>query len=261
MKKIELKELKVLQMDILSAVDKFCTENSIVYSMACGTLLGAIRHKGYIPWDDDIDIYMLREDYVNFMSSFPEVYEGKYKACSSERNKDWLLSYGKVYDINTRIEEPNSTYNIGVNIDVYPIDAVPSNYEDFLSFNKTRKLIYKALVARRYKFVFIFGKPLLTQLLVRVMSKKMWLRIFNRFITKYNGDNTGYVFECCQGLFQKRPFKKEVFSEIAQYQFEDRTFKAFKDFDEYLRNGYGDYMKLPPKEKQVSHHTFEAYYL
>ena len=98
---ITREELKHIQLDILQSVDAFCRANGIRYSLACGTMLGAIRHRGYIPWDDDIDIYLLREDYNRLMAEFPPVYDGRVQLVSLERNPGWDMSFAKAYDNRT----------------------------------------------------------------------------------------------------------------------------------------------------------------
>ena len=105
MRKIELEEKKVLQIDILSAVDSFCKKNDIKYSLGYGTLLGAVRHGGYIPWDDDIDIIMLRDDFEKFEKLFPEKLDEKYVFNTLSREKRWHNSFGKVSDSRTLVVE------------------------------------------------------------------------------------------------------------------------------------------------------------
>ena len=101
MVELNLDQVKSIQLDVLSAIHRFCCENDIRYSLACGTLLGARRHGGYIPWDDDIDIYMLRADYDKLMSTFPAEYLGFCKIVSLERDARWDRAYAKGYHCGT----------------------------------------------------------------------------------------------------------------------------------------------------------------
>ena len=111
MNEIKLDELKKIQLDILVFIDDFCEKNNINYWIDCGTLLGAVRHKGYIPWDDDIDIGMLREDYDKFMKIFNNCCNNsKYKFISYETDKNWPFPFGKVLDITTVLYEPDKKY-------------------------------------------------------------------------------------------------------------------------------------------------------
>ena len=127
MKEIGLKELRDLQLDILQNVHDFCVAHGIHYSLAYGTLLGAIRHKGYIPWDDDIDIAMLRPDYEKFMREYKDEV---YRFCECRLDKDIHIGFGKVEDTRTIIIEAGNTKNLGVTIDVFPIDDLCDSYEE-----------------------------------------------------------------------------------------------------------------------------------
>lgn len=102
---IDEKELKELQLEVLSSIHRFCKAKKIKYSLGCGTMLGCARHGGYIPWDDDIDIYLLRKDYNRLLKEFPEVFEGKYKLLSLERDSKWNRAYAKAYDNRTIFHE------------------------------------------------------------------------------------------------------------------------------------------------------------
>lgn len=264
-KEITLNELKVIQMDILQAIHFFCEKHSIRYSMACGTLLGAVRHKGYIPWDDDIDIYIPRADYRRLVNEFPPIYMNKYKIASLERDALWERPYAKAYDDRTVFKEQASMKEvIGVNIDIFPIDDVPDG-EEWEKYNKKRRRQQQLFTLKSVRFN--PKRSLLKNLVLFLykvatcfLSNRKWAEKLDRFSQKYNGKECKQCFECCQGIFQKNPFPKELFDDFVDLPFEDRVFKSFKDYDCYLRNGFGNYMQLPPEEKRVSHHDFKAYW-
>lgn len=265
MKKIELNELKTLQMDVLSAVHRFCLEHNIKYSLACGSMIGCIRHKGYIPWDDDIDIYLLREDYNRLIQEFPDTFEGRYKFVTFERDSKWNRAYGKIYDTRTILKETGISFpGIGVNIDVFPIDQVPQKEKDWISYNKYRlfwqRLYEMKVISFRkarpfYKNAFL---ALCKILLLPFTSRQIALYL-EKIAIKNNNISSDYVFECVQGLKTKR-FKKSVFNEITLMPFENRVFFAFVNYDEYLTSAYGNWKKLPPKEKRITHHAFKAWW-
>ena len=271
MKEISLAELKIIQMDILSAVHRFCTEKSIGYSLACGTMLGAARHKGYIPWDDDIDIYMLREDYDRFNKFFPQALDGKYVLTTLERDHKYESAYGKVYDNTTVMQESKpKPYEMGVNIDVFPIDRVPENGKEWQRYNAARlgwinRWAMKSngyTIFNWHKERSILSNTIMTagkiaMLFVSVRQTAKWLQ---RFARKYDHTDSPLVFECCMGIFQKHPFPRSLFDNLSLIEFEDRQYLAFTDYDTYLTNGFGDWRQLPPKEEQVSHHEFHAFY-
>lgn len=266
MKAISIEELKVIQMNILDAVDKFCAENNIRYSLACGSMLGAVRHKGYIPWDDDIDIYLLRDDYEKLMSLFPEIYEDYYCIYSLERNVNWDRPIAKAFDNRTIVvEKAYCNEQIGVNIDIFPVDEVPEDKVEWKKYDHHRRLLYKKYARSCYYFP--WGprfKDYLTWIkfaLYRFLfPRRKMAKAVDNFCQKWRGRGYQTVFESCMGIFSKQPFNKEVFDRIIDYPFEDRVYKGFENYDEYLRNNYGDYMTLPPEEERVTHHDFEAYW-
>jgi lipopolysaccharide cholinephosphotransferase len=259
-------EIKSVQLDILQAIDSFCRNNGIRYSMACGTLLGAVRHKGYIPWDDDIDIYLLREDYNKLLASFPSVYGGHYELVSLERNSRWDKPFAKAFDNRTIfVENAVNSVEIGVNIDVYPIDDVPDDESRWKKYDKKRRFFQKAYSVKSIKLnpKRSVSKNILLLLMkfpTVFVSKRLFAKFLSRLAQKHNGRGYDSVFECVQGMLQKNKFKKTLFNDLCEYSFENYYFMGFKNYDEYLRNGYGNYRELPPEEKRVTHHDFVAWW-
>ncbi len=258
-KKINSDDLKKIQISILDVVDDFCNKNGISYWIDCGTLLGAIRHKGYIPWDDDIDIGMLREDFEKFIKTF-NGFNDQYKAYCIENNDDFYYPYGKVLDTNTILYEPDKTGNkLSVNIDVFPYDNTPKNdkeiqklldrrnkyryYHEVLNCNEKEKSFIKRIVIIVGRL--FFRRNYFVKKIVHNACKTI-----NNHSTMV-GDFTGYDRYYCD---------KSVFDSFIDVIFEGKKYKAPVGYDKWLKAMYGDYMTLPPKEKRVSHHKFEAYY-
>lgn len=252
-------------MDILEVIDKFCIQNKIRYSLACGSFLGAIRHNGYIPWDDDIDIYVPRLDYERFIRIFPEELN-HIKVASLEREPRWNRAYAQAYDNRTIMKELAKTpITVGVYIDIYPIDSVPDSDIVWIKYNKIRRGLI-----RLYEFKYIpicrnrsFLKNLILfcgKIILLPFSSRGIAELISRFAQMNNGKGYNRSFECVQGMLQKRPFKTSLMEEFLRVRFEDRQFMIMKDYNAYLSNGYGNYMQLPPIEKQVSHHKFNAYW-
>lgn len=267
MRRITPDEQKNIQMDILDAVDTFCTNNNIKYSIACGTMLGAIRHGGYIPWDDDIDIYMLRHDYQHFLKIFPKNYQGIYSLACIERTPNWHLTFAKVYDNRTLIKEPKmNTPEIGVNIDIFVIDNIPDDEEEWLAFNKKRRRLYRNIQLSSLKNSPSF--PLLKNILICILRlryvfanrEKNVMRLSN-FIQKYNSIPCKRVFETSSGMMCKRPFERTLFDDITYIPFEDRKYKGFRDYNSYLTAVYGpNYMTPPPPDKRASNHISDNFW-
>ena len=269
MRKIEsVEELKKIQLDILLSLHQFCSDNIINYSLAAGTLIGAVRHKGFIPWDDDIDVYLLREDYNKLVRSFPDVYNEKYVFVSMERDHAWHRAYGKLYDNRTiDVERSHNEYaKLGVGIDVFPIDDVPDNFEEWIRYEKKRR-IYRDMMTIKSLYWSkerSLSKNIIT-ILGRLILSPFSFAFFAKRISDYSQihNNKGYnhVYENCLGVYNsKNPWLKSDIAEVIEAPFEEQTVFIMKGFDDYLITVYGDYMQLPPVEKRISHHSFIAYW-
>lgn len=262
---IELEELKKIQIEILDYVHNFCLKNEIKYWIDCGTLLGAIRHKGYIPWDDDIDVGMLRPDFDKFIRLFNNN-GSKYELHCYENDKDWHLTFAKVYDTNTILYQPDEKTGtkICVNIDIFVYDNAP---DDIRSREKKYRIkeLYRKLNSIRGTKKFstpnnqkfnVLRYPL--YYILKVFPKDFFLKKSIKVQKKYDNIET-----MCIGNYSARDkmiCNKHVFDSFIDVDFENKKYKAPVGYDEYLKAYYGDYMKLPPVEKRVSHHMFVAYY-
>lgn len=266
LRQISVEELKILQMDVLQVLAEFMDAHEIPYSLACGSMLGAVRHQGYIPWDDDIDIYVRRPDYENLMRVFPQVLKHVCIA-SLERTPRWDKPYAKAYDDRTAFEENNrSRVRVGVNIDIFPLDAVPDDASAWQRYNRLRRFWQQLF---QLKMTSPDGRRSvaknlslkMVQILLLPVSAHRFAAFLDQLARRYEGQETRYVFETSMGLIQKDRFPRSVSEDMTDYRFEDRFFKGFTDADSYLSCAYGDYMSLPPIEKRVSHHDFRAWWL
>lgn len=263
---ISIDEIKRIQLDVLLAVDRFCEEHNIKYSLADGSLIGAIRHQGFIPWDDDIDICLLREDYNRFIRLFPEVYRDDISLISLERNTLWGRPYAKAYH-NKTVEfefSKNNCPKIGLGIDVFPLDEVPDDRKKWILYNHNRKfLIYLSQIkSLRWNPKRSFLKNLfvlLTQFFLIPFSFRKLAELSNKYSQVYNGRGYSHLYENCLGMIIRHPFPKESFRETIDVYFEGNKLKAMKGYDDCLTCFYGDYMKLPPEEQRVSHHKFQVW--
>lgn len=271
MKKISIDELKSLQLEILIKVHDFCIKNNLRYFLEYGTLIGAIRHKGYIPWDEDIDIGMPRPDYDKFVRSF----NGYYKELTLNAPElDWNFfeSYANVYDNRTVLYEDTNPHNgieIGVKIDVFPLDGVPSDYVQYQQLREKLRILNMLRGAKKetlkelFRRIVFTGKGIKT-LLVRCkhpfstyigVQKEM-----RQMATQYKWEDSEFVDQI---TFQKTPntrLPRCVYEQFVDVPFENHLLKVPVDYDSVLKIIFGDYMKLPPEHERVYQHGFTAYW-
>ena len=269
MTELTVDELKKVQLDLMCEIHRYCTENNLTYYLWGGTLLGAIRHNGYIPWDDDIDIAMPRKDYMYFVQNFNSE---KYGAYSCETNELYPYPFAKAFNKTTVKKESvyfKKGYSIGVDVDIFPFDLVGDH--DYV--NSTVKKRTK-LVKKWSKSMFKFNKtknPLKLAKRVaygtlcgvqRLFGGLDSNRIANEITSLGNrvdgdcGDFMSYADSCL-----KRPFflKKEWLDGTVLHKFEEYEFCVMSGYHEALTAYFGDYMTPPPVEKQKAHHSFKAY--
>lgn len=273
MKEMSLDEVKNCSLDILKWVDGFCAENNITWWLCGGTLLGAVRHKGFIPWDDDIDIMLPREEYEKLLRLFPT--SGRYRFLTPENTENWPRSFAKIVDTETvKLERLRKRFpKVGVDIDVFPIDNLPSDESEcgvyFEAIKKMgrkldgMRLVYgkgKSITRTILKYGFIFWSRLLE--FIGVYSFEETRREFVCLSTKYNSQECEYwgITSISHYGIKERNLKKGYENSVI-VDFEGCQFPAPECYDTYLSQLYGkDYMQLPPKEKQVTHHAFKAYW-
>lgn len=271
MRSIESDELKQIELDVLTKIDCVCRKNNFCYSLCGGTLLGAIRHKGYIPWDDDIDIAMPRDDYDKFLNyCISNEQECGFRIVSTINDKRYAYLFAKACALNTVIEEENFNPNgadVGVYVDIFPIDGLGSKAEAKSNFEATR-FQRELLVARNWKHFFRskthawYIEPIRFGfwIMSRFVSTNTLIEKIDRYYLRFPLSKSEYAAVVCGSYREKEILPTEVLNTFTEVEFEGKQFMAFEKYDDYLSSIYGDYMKLPPKDKQVSHHMFKAYW-
>lgn len=261
MNEIGIQELRKIQLEILKRTAEFCDQNSIRYFLCGGTLLGAIRHQGYIPWDDDIDIMLPRPDYERLISEF-EI-DG-LEICTYRQTKNYLWPFVKISDPNTRLLSAGKIIdNIGVNIDAFPIDGFPT---DSKKLNlQIRKIAHLRTIYNYWRWNQpilnnnLGWKPKLEILFTKgiklFFSFEKLLAYIDRMGGKYKFNNSEKAGIAIWGYGIKEVCPQKVFTEKTDVLFENIYFSAPKDYHTYLCCVYGDYMKLPPEEERQIHKT------
>ncbi len=264
MRRIYLEEMKQIQIHILDAVTEYCKANNINYWLDSGTLLGAIRHKGYIPWDDDIDLGMLREDYDRFIKSFNDSSD-KYKVNSVEIDPLCPFPFAKVMDVDTILYEPDEKDGVkySVSIDIFVYDNAPDD-EAMVREMFARRDYCQRKQSLQSGTIRNLG-PLHKRLAKHFLFYILKLVPQNYYCRKLIENSRRYVDLSCNkvGNFtsvSKVVADKELFSSFVEVEFEGKKYNAPVGYDEWLRLFYGNYMQLPPVEKRVSHHQFIAYH-
>lgn len=244
-------------------VDKLCKEYNLRYSLAGGTLIGAIRHKGFIPWDDDIDIFMPRPDFDKFIDVFNEINSSIYIISSPYDKNNFLAgNFLQIYNKNTFLKLISDKYDIklGAYIDIFPIDGLPNNLDHAKKHYSKYKLYRKILhVISEYRYR---KDSAFKNLLSKVFNPlgNSALESLVRYYYKYDFNSSKYCALLEPGnRLESNLLETDFFNNLIEVPFEDKKFLAFADYDVYLKRYYGDYMKFPPVEERQRPHNFELY--
>lgn len=267
-KEVTFEESRRIQLDILLDFVDFCNRNGLHYSLGEGTLIGAIRHKGFIPWDDDIDILMLREEYDKFV----RLYDGKYRLVSPGSTHYWL-PYSRLTDERTVVEWGSNPYDIfrhGLWVTVFPIDNYPDNPDEWQKLKSKRDFWFRIIpmklgVYPQYEYdknvsVFKNIKRKAKRFLLPFVPYPIICKRLESLISTYKNVPTKNKALMTGVWHEPWVYPADVFSSYVEVEFEGHKFTAFKGYDEYLRCQYGDYMQLPPIEEQIPKHDYKVYW-
>ena len=257
-----LEKVHGLELMIATEVKRICEKNDIKYFLTAGTALGAVRHGGFIPWDDDMDIGMLRSDYNRFIDACKTDLKEEFYLQTWDTDPQYPFSYAKVRLNGTHFVEgfsEKAEMNNGLFIDIFPFDNVPDNPKD----RKKQALIYfickrmlwikkgmghsiknsKTGVLKYYAFL-VFSAP---------FSYKSVKKYYSKVLQKYNNQKTDKIVTDGSYSYNKESIPRKWAENLAPINFETETFSTYKNVKEYLEYFYGDYMKLPPIEKRNGH--------
>ncbi len=261
MKQIEREECREVQMSVLDEIARICKEHHLDYSLSYGTLLGAVRHKGYIPWDDDIDISLMREDYDKLIAILkdPNVPKKEWFSVVDDTDDGYFYSFAKAYDNRTVVKMDRHKGEFGIWVDIFPLDNLPKSsfwskflilfcaflrvIELSLSTDFSSKTLSKGtLLYKRFFYVIssIIGKKRFCRFVekvVRVCAKNKSEKVVNLF----------YDSKC------DKVMDREKLMGRAEFAFENRKYLGYANYDYYLSTLYRDYMTPPPEGKRWTH--------
>lgn len=254
-----LRKLQLTQLEILKVIDVFCKENNIKYSLYAGSLLGAVRHKGFIPWDDDLDICMARNEYNRFIRQWLEHSPKGYLLQNKETEPGFTQSFTKIRkDHTTFLQEMDKKgkYHSGIFVDVFPIDRMPDEGI------KKKIFDFRCMLYQLYTREFVPPKSspavrFLSAVLLKAVPAKKRKKHREKLLYQITKNNTDHslnaaAIETMASL--KIRFPKDMLDDYTYLKFEDAEFMCFKKWDEHLKCKFGDYMKLPPEEERAWRH-------
>ncbi|MCT0016666.1 LicD family protein [Lactococcus lactis subsp. lactis] len=270
MKELTTEEVRECQLSILKYIDQICRENKIEYTLIGGSLLGSIRHGGFIPWDGDIDIALRREQYEKLMPILSQKNEN-FELHYYKNNIDYQ-NYAKLYDNRTILKSNrDQMYNgrIGVHVDIFPYDKLPEGEENRKRFMKEVFKKSEALAATGFP-AYISGTKWYYQFARVFLRLPLFLKYhgknhevaeeMDQLMKKYENIDAKELAFLSSKYFDKEHFPKEIFDEYEDIKFEGLKVRKIKNHEIYLKQLFGDFMKLPPEKDRKDHDFYHWYW-
>ena len=260
-KKLDIDEIKEVELGVMDYIHNICKEKGINYSLAYGSLLGAVRHRGFIPWDDDLDIALKRDEYDKLYQAILEDNNSIYKIVSWENDSRYPYPFYRVYDSRT-VYENNYIQNdieLGICVDVFPFDDYKDVNKEITKLDMYRRLSVYTLYGIRNKEAGIKNIVRYLMLVVfRLTRVKTWNKKLNDCSkAPVDGEYIDYLMESKK---YSTKLDAKALDEVVECKFEDRVYNIPKDYDHILTTIYGsDYMEIPSLEKRIQHDDFVAY--
>ena len=266
-KNITIAEMKKCELEMLLFIDEICNRHGLRYYLAYGTLLGAVRHKGFIPWDDDVDVAMPRNDFIKLCRLLPS--NTPYALVSSYTTKGYTVPFAKLYDKRTELKQNYSfleRVELGVYIDIFILDGFPTSsslarihsekinkYMKGWYWANTKFRVSNSLLRDSVRFVLTIP--------CRIKGAIFYSELLNNTLSVYDFDESVLVSDASSmDPLSKCTMLKDVYGEGTLLEFEGHMFSAPQKYDDYLRINYGDYMRIPDEKDRVSNHNYVAYW-
>lgn len=261
-----LRRLQLTELEILDEIVRICDKFNLKYYLAGGTLLGAVRHQGFIPWDDDIDISMPRSDYEKFIKIAPKELSNKYFLDSYETNKKYWQPFAKVRKNNTiMLEKVVENYNThhGIWVDIFPIDNLDADKMDQVNIIKDKYEKLFTLIAVKLGINYYnenkIKKKILSALLFFV-PKKILTNKLTKLISSNKNEKSKYLICYCgfyiNNMEKERNNRSDIFP-LKKIEFEGKKYNCPNNCDKYLKDKYGNYMELPKEEDRRTHNPLK----
>ena len=266
MAKFEIPEKQVREMqqkglEMLCYFDKFCTEHDLTYFLCGGCCIGTIRNEGFIPWDDDVDVFMPRKDYEQLKKLWKDT--PRYSIQYTTKNFLTENQFLTICDNDTtfiKTYQSKLDINHGLPLDVLPLDGCPKGWRR--KIQKIWALLYSLYIVGKApenhsKGIYVLGKIALALVPFKNWRYYVW-HFCERKMTQYPIEECEYITELCSGPhYMQNEYPKGVFAHAVRHSFEGYLMPVPEDYDTYLKMAFGDYMQLPPVEKRVCHHEYE----
>ena len=259
-KLLTLREIQLEELKILEEVADFIEKHNLKYTLNGGTLLGAIRHKGFIPWDDDIDISMPRPDYEKFIQLFLEENKNENLILCCPENKKLAIPFCKIKNKRIAVEDDGSKAMKEQGylwIDIFPVDGLPKDEKECQKIYKKKKFYNNFMYVHNNKSYFKkkedFFKDIV-KLICKPISLFYSADTVTKLAKKIDYDRATYAGKIVSGYGLKERMLKKEFEEYVDVDFEGKKFKAIKNYDKYLKQCFKNYMQLPPESKRATHH-------
>lgn len=262
----DLRRLQLTQLEILCEVQRVCERNNISFFLYGGTLLGAIRHQGFIPWDDDLDIGMLRDDYERFLDIAPREMNKKYLLQTWRNDPGYAWPFAKVQKVGTICQEiisANANKMSGIYIDIFPLDVFPSNAHMQKSQGKKIELFrYLSLMKCGYKQWLSSGrfdlkkylKYLPFRFLAMFYKKEQICKVYEDSATRFNKSGGESLFPQSIRHYGTLSVPRKDFEKTIMAPFEGKEFPIPIGYENYLVSAYGDWETLPPENERGNRH-------